>query len=270
MASKSSIFDDVFRLHASMILQQQHQGNQENTLTHQEGREYLVNLLHGALALGSNGSGLLALLLSSFNVLVDVQSELDKLVDALGKLYWLVDSEAGNEKRSLVEKSGDALDGFVVLAVGLDLALELLDDGTLGRDFEGLLRLHVRAHAGVTKSLCLHDTLHVGRPAELTSADGARGASELVRDDDLFDLVTENIFESLGKTFVLLLFLFARLLLLVGLLKLKVLGDIDELLAVEFLELSHGILVNGVGEKEHLEVLVFERIKERRLENGLQ
>ena len=42
-------------------------------------------------------------------------------------------------------------------------------------------------------------------------------------------------------------------------LKFEVLGDVDELLALELLELGEGVLVDGVGEEEDLEVLGLER-----------
>ncbi len=49
-------------------------------------------------------------------------------MDALGILDGLVDGEARDEKRGLEEKVSDGLDGAVILTIGLDLALELLDD----------------------------------------------------------------------------------------------------------------------------------------------
>jgi len=53
-----------------------------------------------------------------------------------------------------------------------------------------------------------------------------------VADDNLFNLVAENVLESLGETFKFLLYGLIGLLLFVALLKLKVLGDINELLAI--------------------------------------
>ena len=72
---------------------------------------------------------------------------------------------------------------------------------------------------------------------KLASTDGARGAHELVRDDDLLNLLAEHVLEGFGEGLVLLLLFLALLLLLVCLLELKVLGDVNELLAVELLEL---------------------------------
>ncbi len=97
----------------------------------------------------------------------------------------------------------------------------------------------------------------------MTGTDGARGADELVRDNNLLDLVAEDVLEALGQALVLLLLSLTLLLLLVGLLELEVLGDVDKLLAVEFLELSHGVLVDGVDKEENLEALVLESIEER-------
>ena len=81
-------------------------------------------------------------------------------------------------------------------------------------------------------------------------------------DDDLLNLVAEDVLEGLGESFELLLFLLAGLLLLLGLLELEVLGDVDELLALELLELGHGVLINGVNQEENLKVLLLERVEE--------
>lgn len=191
-------------------------------------------------------------------------------MDALGKASRLINGETRDKQRGLEEELDDGLDSAVVLTVSGNLLLELLDDGRLGRDLEGLLRAHVRGHGGVTQGLGLHDTLHVGGPTELASSDGARRADELVADDDLLDLVAENVLESLGKVLVLLLLSLAGSLLLLGLLELEVLGDVNQLLALELLELSHGVLVNGVDEEENLEVLLLESVKEGGLLDGLE
>lgn len=97
----------------------------------------------------------------------------------------------------------------------------------------------------------------------MTSSDGTRGANQLVRDDDLLNLVAEDVLERLGKTFVFLLLGFTLLLLIIRLLKLEVFGDIDKLLPIKLLELSHGILVDGVNKEQHFEVLLLQRIEER-------
>ncbi|CAG9994060.1 unnamed protein product [Clonostachys byssicola] len=177
--------------------------------------------------------------------------------------------EGSDEERGLEEKLDNGLDGAVVLTVGLNLLLELLDDGRLGRDLEGLLGGHVAGHGGVTEGLGLHDTLHVGGPTELAGTDGARGAAELVGDDDLLDLLAEDVLEALREGLVLLLLGLTGLLLLIGLLELEVLGDINKLLALELLELGHGVLVNGVNKEQNLEALVLEGVKEGRLLDGL-
>ena len=127
------------------------------------GQEHLVNLLHGGLTSGLGGRGLGAgSLLAGISLLVNVEAKGDELVDALGVGGGLVNGEARDEERGLVKKLGDGLDGTVVLAIGLNLLLELLDDGRRGGDLEGLLGRHVRGHGGVTEGLSLHDTLHVG------------------------------------------------------------------------------------------------------------
>ncbi|KAF3067006.1 hypothetical protein CFAM422_009005 [Trichoderma lentiforme] len=235
-------------------------------------RGNLVNLLHGAVASldgrGVGGSG--STLDRGGVVLLNVEAELDELVDALSEASGLVNGEAGDEQGGLEQQLDDGLDGAVVLAVSLDLLLELLDDGRLGRDLESLLGGHVAAHGGVTESLGFHDTLHVGGPTELAGTDGAGGETELVADDNLLDLVAEDSLKSLGKGLILLLLGLTGSLLLVGLLELKVLGDVDKLLVLELLELSHGVLVNGVDEEENLEALGLESVKEGRLLDGLE
>ena len=53
-------------------------------------------------------------------------------MDALSEASWLLDGETGNEQGSLEEELSDGLDGSVVLAVSLNLLLELLDDWRAG------------------------------------------------------------------------------------------------------------------------------------------
>ena len=230
---------------------------------------HLVNLLHGGLSGTLSGGSLLSLGLGLW-LLVDVQAERNELVDALSKASGLVNGEARDEEGGLVEELGDRLDGAVVLAIGLDLVLELLDDRGLGGDLEGLLGGHVGGHGGVTEGLGLHDTLHVGGPTELAGTNGAGSTDELVGNDDLLDLVAKDVLEALGETLELLLLSLTLLLLILGLFKLEVLGDVDELLAVELLELGHGVLVNGVNEEKNLEALLLEGVKEGRLLNGIE
>ncbi|KUI71639.1 hypothetical protein VM1G_11779 [Cytospora mali] len=230
----------------------------------------LVNLLHGAVtSLGGRrrvrGSGRIG---SSLRLVVQVQTQGHKLVDALSEASGLVNGEARDEQRSLEQELNDGLDSLVVLTISLDLGLELPDDGALGGDLEGLLGRHVAGHGGVTEGLGLHDTLHVGGPTELSSADGARRADELVRDNNLLDLVAENVLQGLGEVLELLLLLLTLLLLLLGLLNVEVLGDVDQLLALELLELSHGVLINGVDQEENLEALLLESVKEGGLGDG--
>ena len=195
---------------------------------------------------------------------MNVQAEGNEPVDTLSEAGWLLDGESGDQERGLEQELSDGLDGAVVLAVSLNPLLQFLDNSVLGRDFESLLGSHVGAHGSITESLGLHDTLHVGRPAELTGTDSAGGSNELVGDDDLLDGVAEDVLKGLGETLELLLFGLALLLLFFGLLKLEVLGDINKLLAVELLELGHGILVNGVNQEQDLKVLLLEGVKERR------
>lgn len=231
---------------------------------------HLVNLLHSGLSGSLSSRSLLSsLLLRGLSILIDVQTQRDELVDTLSEGGRLLDGETGDKQGGLEEKLGDGLDGAVVLAVSLDLVLELLDDGGLGGDLEGLLGGHVGGHGGVTEGLGLHDTLHVSGPTELAGTDGARSTHQLVGDDDLLDLVAENVLQGLGELLVLLLLLLALGLLLLGLLELEVLGDVDQLLAVELLQLSEGVLINGVNQVQDLKVLLLEGVQEGRLSDGL-
>ncbi|KAG2005182.1 hypothetical protein GB937_009016 [Aspergillus fischeri] len=234
-------------------------------------RNRLVNLLHGALASGGLGrSSLLGgLLLGGLSLLINVQTKRHELVNALSEAGRLLDGEAGNKEGGLEEQLGDGLDSAVVFTVGLNLLLQLLDDRGLGRDLEGLLGGHVRAHGGVTQSLSLHDTLHVGGPTELASTDSARRADELVRHDDLLNLVAKDVLEALSQVLILLLLLLALSLLLLGLLELEVLGNVDQLLAIELLQLSESVLIDGVNQEQDLKVLLLEAVKEGRLGNSL-
>lgn len=84
------------------------------------------------------------------------------------------------------------------------------------------------------------------------------------------DLVTENVLQGLRQGLVFLLFGLTLLLLLVSLLKLEVLGDIDKLLAIEFLELSHGVLIDGIDQEENFETLLLQRVEERGFLNSLE
>lgn len=228
---------------------------------------HLIDLLHGAVTgLGGRGRvGSSWCIGSSLGLLVQVQAERHELVNTASEVGGLVNGEARDEQGGLEQKLDDRLDGAVVLTVGLDLLLELLDDRALGRDLEGLLGRHVAGHGGVTESLSLHDALHIGGPTELAGTDGARSTNQLVGDDDLLDLVAKDVLEGLGKILVLLLLLLTLLLLLLSLLEFEVLGDIDQLLALELLQLSHGVLINGVNEEENLKVLLLESVKEGRL-----
>lgn len=230
----------------------------------------LVNLLHSrldgsVLVLLAGGSLSISLLLG----LVNLEAESDEAVDALGEAVGLLEGEARSEQGSLEEEVHKVRDGLGRTFL-VNLGLESLDDGRARRNFKGLLGSHVRGHGSIAESLRLHDTLHVGGPTELTSTDGGGSIDELVGDDDLLNLLAENLLDGLGKTLVGLDLLLTGLLLLLSLLELKVLGDVDKLLAIKFLELSHGVLVNGVDEEENLKVLGLEGIEERRLFDSLE
>lgn len=228
----------------------------------------LVDLLHGRGGGGLVGGGLSSGSGCNLLVLVDVETESDHPVDALGEGRGLVEGETGSEKSSLEEEESQVADGLVGLVL-LDLGGELLDDGVLGVELESLLRCHVRRHRGVTEGLCLHDTLHVGRPAELTSDQDARGVLDTVGDDDLLDAVTESLLYGRAELLVLGDLSLTLGLLLLGFLELEtLLGDTDKLLAVELLELGDGVFVDGVDEEEDLEALLLEGLEEGGLLDG--
>jgi len=123
----------------------------------------------------------------------------------------------------------------------------------------------------VSEGLGLHDSLHVGRPAELAGDKDTRGVGDSVRDNNLLDLVAEVLLDGRAETLELLDVLLSGLLLLRGLLELEsLLGHTDELLAVELLELSDGVLVDGVDKEQDLEALLLEDLQERRVLDGLE
>lgn len=112
-------------------------------------------------------------------------------MDAVSKILWLLKGEARSEEGGFVEQNRQVADSAVgsifsnlvantistscsQAKVSTDLALQLLDDGMVGVDLERLLALHVRGHAAVAQCLCLHDALHVGRPAELAGGKHGR------------------------------------------------------------------------------------------------
>merc|ERR1712023_113823 len=89
---------------------------------------------------------------------------------------------------------------------------------------------------------------------------------EAARDDALVDLVVEHLLHELAEALGRGLGLLELLLLLLGLLHLEaVLRRRDELLALVLLELLHRVLVNRVDHVQHLEALLLEALKERRV-----
>lgn len=126
---------------------------------------HLIHLLHGGSRgrLERRGSIVILILLDGGLLrLVDREAEGNHVVDAVGEaeartrsaasrgrtvrrknvLDGSVEGEARGEEGSLVEEDDQRLDGLVG-GILLDLAAELLDDGVVGVDLEGLLRLHV-------------------------------------------------------------------------------------------------------------------------------
>jgi hypothetical protein len=52
--------------------------------------------------------------------------------------------------------------------------------------------------------LCLHDSLHVGRPTELTGNENTGGLGDSVGNDNLLDLFAKVLLDSGTKTLVVL------------------------------------------------------------------
>jgi len=103
----------------------------------------------------------------------------------------------------------------------------------------------------------------------LTSDENARRVGDTVGDDDLLNLVTESILHSGAEISVLGGLSLASLLLVFSLLELKtLLGNADKFLAVEFLELGNGVLVDGVDKEEDFEALLLENLEEGGITGG--
>ena len=110
---------------------------------------------------------------------------------------------------------------------------------------------------------------HVRGPTVLASDEDTGRVRDTVRDNDLLNLVTEGILDGLAEVIELSSLIFTSLLLLFGFLQLEtLLRDADQLLAVKLLQLSDGILIDGVDEKEDLEALLLENLEERRILDG--
>lgn len=190
-------------------------------------------------------------------------------METASKLDGVVEGEAGGEESSLVKEPDKVLDGLV-RGISVSLLAEGTDDAAVRVDLHGLLGGHVAHGGAVAEGLGLHDTLHVSGPTVLTSGEGARGVNHAVGDDDLLNLVIEHRLDELGELSGLGLLLLEVLLLLVVKAEVKtLLGDRDELLAVELLELLNGVLIDGVDHEEALVALLAETLEEGRVLDGL-
>merc|ERR1719271_431747 len=156
------------------------------------------------------------------------------------------------------------LEGWeIIVLVLLSAATQSVDDGVRGVDFHDLLGRHVARHGAVLEGLRLHDALHVRGPAVLASHEAAWGGGQTVCDHNLLSLVTEHLLDELAEVLARGLLLLELLLLILSLLEVEtLLGDGHKLLAVVLLELLHGVLIDGVGEVEHLEATLLELLNE--------
>ena len=173
----------------------------------------------------------------------------------------------------------------------------LMDDGVVGVNFHSLLGDHVRGHAGVTEGLGLHETLHVSGPAwcvrkawqaailpkimkcthrvgrwqehrgrwrdglrQWPSQPCRRGSPWWrCKDPKMSHQFVDK--KKSGHTYLIRgLVVLMLLLLLIGGGHLEtLLGDVDELLAVNLLELLDTVLINGVDKVKDFVVLLLER-----------
>ena len=112
----------------------------------------------------------------------------------------------------------------------------------------------------------MRKTDHVGTPAELTSDEHARRVADSVRDDNLLDLVSQSLLDGLAQVFELLRLLLAGRLLVLGLLELEtLLGNGDELFALELLQLRDRIFIDGVDKEKDFEAFLLEDFEEGRV-----
>merc|ERR1719323_2044897 len=218
----------------------------------------LVNFLHSGSIFGVSlqrwhlGVITSGIHISRVVLLVNAKTKLDHSVDPLGVNGRVLKTESRTEKSSLEQQENKIFDRLVVL-ISLGSLSQILDDTVVGVDLEVLLGGHVAHGGGVAESLGLHDPLHVGGPAVLGGHDTAGGADQSAGDDDLLDLLVEDVLHHLAERLKLLLVSFSLLLFLLILGKLKtLLGDRDEVLAVEFLQLLDNVLVNRLGHVDNL------------------
>ena len=117
----------------------------------------------------------------------------------------------------------------------------------------------------VSDSLCLHDALHVGGPAILRGGQYTRRIGHPGAHHNLLGLIAQRLLHKFGERLELCLHLLQLLLLLVLVLQIQaLLGRRLQLLAVKFLQLLHGILVDGVGHVQHFEAFLAKRLQEGR------
>ena len=117
----------------------------------------------------------------------------------------------------------------------------------------------------------LHDALEVGAVAVLAGDEDARRRGEAVGDGDLFHLGAEHLLQVVGER--LEVFGVQRLARLFGLVVAgghveALLGDGLQAVAVVLGQVLHGVLVNGVGHVQHLEVLGAQLFEEGRVLHG--
>lgn len=103
----------------------------------------------------------------------------------------------------------------------------------------------------------------------MTSDEHTWRVGDTVRDDNFLYLVTKRLLDDLAQLLELLDIVLTLLLLLLCLLQFKtLLGDTHQLLAIELLELSDGVLVDRVNEEQHFEALLLEHLQERRVSDS--
>jgi len=224
---------------------------------------HLVHLLVGAFDLLKGGE-----VISVGITFIDGETELDHAMDTSSELGRLLETEARGEQGGVEKQPDKILNGLVGL-VGVTLALELSHDRMLGVDLHGFLGNHVGGHGGITEGLSLHDTFHVGGPAELGSDESARGVGETSGHLDLLDLLSEHLLDEGAQSFEVGLELLGLLLVLLIIELETFLGDGLKLLAIIFLDLLDGVLIDRIDQVENLEALLLQAFQERRSGNAL-
>lgn len=202
-------------------------------------------------------------------IVINAKAELDHSVDSVGEESGFIKGETGSQQSGFEHKPDEVLGGLVVLD-GVELLLQFNHDGVGRVQFHSLLGGHVRLHGGISQSLGLHDSFHIGGPSVFGSDQNAGRVFNSVRNDDFVDLVTEDFLNSLGESFEFSLLFFELLLFFLSFFEFHTfLGTVSEFLSVEFLQLLDDVFVNRVNHINNFVTLLLQSFDERRRLDGL-